>query len=67
MAGYIWVAGQWQWSGYEWIWQPGHYEVDPNYTGDNYYQGSYDNGAYYYDSSYVQPSVSAGVSFGVGF
>src|ERR1041385_5629844 len=34
MPGYIWVAGQWQWSGYEWIWQPGHYEPDASYQGD---------------------------------
>ena len=26
MDGYTWVAGAWQWNGYEWIWQPGHYE-----------------------------------------
>jgi len=29
--GYYWVAGQWTWDGYEWQWQPGHYEPDPNY------------------------------------
>ena len=42
MAGYYWVAGQWQWNGYEWMWQPGHYEPDPND----------DNGAYYDDGTY---------------
>jgi hypothetical protein len=31
MPGYYWVTGRWEWSGYEWIWQPGHYEPDPNY------------------------------------
>lgn len=36
MAGYIWVAGSWQWNGYEWIWQPGHYQPDPNYYYDGY-------------------------------
>ncbi len=36
MAGYYWVAGQWQWNGYEWIWQPGHYEPDPNYVDPGY-------------------------------
>ena len=36
--GYFWVAGQWTWNGYEWLWQPGHYEPDPNYTG-YYYDG----------------------------
>jgi hypothetical protein len=30
--GYIFVRGNWQWNGYEWIWQPGHYEVDPAYA-----------------------------------
>jgi hypothetical protein len=45
MAGYFWVAGQWQWNGYEWIWQPGHYQPDPAY--DNYgYDGSYYNNGY---------------------
>jgi hypothetical protein len=29
--GYYWVAGQWTWDGYEWQWQPGHYEPDPNW------------------------------------
>lgn len=33
--GYIWVAGRWQWNGYEWIWQPGHYEIDAAYPGGN--------------------------------
>jgi hypothetical protein len=39
MAGYYWVPGHWAWSGYEWIWQPGHYQPDPNYVEpyyDNY-------------------------------
>jgi hypothetical protein len=31
MPGYIWMAGAWSWNGYEWIWMPGHYEVDQNY------------------------------------
>jgi hypothetical protein len=26
MDGYTWVPGSWQWDGYEWIWQPGHYQ-----------------------------------------
>ena len=34
--GYYWVPGQWTWDGYEWLWQPGHYEPDPNYV-DSYY------------------------------
>ena len=36
MAGYYWVAGQWNWNGYEWIWMPGHYEPDPNYYDYSY-------------------------------
>jgi hypothetical protein len=31
VPGYIWVAGQWQWNGYEWNWVSGHYAVDPNF------------------------------------
>jgi hypothetical protein len=31
MAGYYWVTGYWYWSGYEWLWQPGHYEPSPVY------------------------------------
>ncbi len=50
-AGYYWVAGQWQWNGYEWIWQPGHYQPDTSY--DSYYGSQY-NSSYpsngYYDS-----------------
>lgn len=48
--GYYWVAGQWSWSGYEWIWTPGHYEPDPSYDSqyyDNSYDSSYTNGGYY--------------------
>jgi hypothetical protein len=33
IAGYYWVAGAWSWSGFEWIWTPGHYEPDPSYYG----------------------------------
>ena len=67
MEGYYWVAGQWQWNGYEWVWQAGHYEPDPNYTGNYYYQGTYDNGSYYYDSSYSQPTISGGIYINGGF
>lgn len=43
--GYYWVAGQWTWSGYEWMWTPGHYEADPAYYNDGYYNnGYYNNG-----------------------
>jgi hypothetical protein len=41
MPGYIWIQGNWNWSGYEWVWAPGHYEVDSNYVDDGYYEGSY--------------------------
>jgi len=30
--GYIFVRGNWQWDGGEWIWQPGHYEPDQAYV-----------------------------------
>ena len=46
LAGYFWVSGSWQWNGAEWLWQPGHYEPDPSYSGD-YYTPSYDAGYYY--------------------
>jgi hypothetical protein len=41
MPGYYWVAGRWSWSGYEWIWQPGHYEPDPNYVDSAYADPGY--------------------------
>lgn len=34
--GYYWVAGQWNWNGYEWLWTPGHYEPDPAYYDGGY-------------------------------
>ena len=36
MAGYYWVPGGWQWNGYEWLWQPGHYQPDAAYDNDVY-------------------------------
>jgi hypothetical protein len=39
MPGYYWVAGSWAWNGAEWIWQPGHYEPDPNYLDSGYDTG----------------------------
>ncbi len=30
--GYVFVRGDWQWNGYEWMWQPGHYEPDAAYV-----------------------------------
>jgi len=32
VAGYVWVGGDWQWNGAQWIWIDGHYEVDPAYA-----------------------------------
>jgi len=54
MTGYYWVAGQWNWDGYEWRWTAGHYEPDPNYVDPSYSQPSYDDdvgysGNYDYD------------------
>lgn len=41
MTGYYWVAGHWDWNGYEWIWTPGYYQPDPQYydSGDSGYSG----------------------------
>jgi hypothetical protein len=33
VPGYVWVAGNWNWNGYEWLWVSGHYEIDANYDG----------------------------------
>jgi len=30
--GYIFVRGNWQWDGYEWVWQPGHYAPAPAFV-----------------------------------
>jgi hypothetical protein len=48
LAGYYWVNGSWQWNGAEWVWMQGHYEPDPNWTGD-YYQPDESAGYYYGD------------------
>lgn len=39
MEGYYWVPGAWTWSGAEWIWQPGHYQPDPNYVSASFSYG----------------------------
>jgi hypothetical protein len=59
MAGYLWVPGQWQWNGYEWIWRAGHYMPDPAYDSygyDNapstYDNGTYNSGSYYDNGAY---------------
>ena len=30
--GYVFVRGDWQWNGAEWLWMPGHYEPDQAYV-----------------------------------
>lgn len=34
--GYTWIAGAWQWNGYEWIWQAGHYEPNASHHYNGY-------------------------------
>jgi hypothetical protein len=44
VSGYVWVAGQWQWNGYEWTWAAGYYAADPAYApgyGPDYVPTSY--------------------------
>jgi hypothetical protein len=52
MTGYIYVAGQWQWNGYEWIWQPGHYQPDSAYDSYNGYDTSPSYDGSYYNNGY---------------
>ena len=56
VPGYIWIQGSWNWSGYEWTWMPGHYDVDTSYDDRGYYDNSsYDNSSYdngSYDNGY---------------
>lgn len=53
MPGYVWRAGHWQWTGYEWTWQAGYYDVDPAY-GQGY---GYDQGyGYQQQPVYAPPS-----------
>ncbi|HLL21054.1 MAG TPA: hypothetical protein VK427_02935 [Kofleriaceae bacterium] len=37
VPGYIWIQGNWNWNGYEWVWTNGYYAPDPSYTDDYYY------------------------------
>lgn len=39
VAGYLWVPGQWRWSGYEWTWSAGYYQPDPAYQNGGYPPG----------------------------
>lgn len=50
VPGYVWIAGQWQWNGYEWTWMAGHYEIAPDYYDDD------DGYGYGYDYGYAAPS-----------
>lgn len=60
MPGYVWIQGSWQWSGYEWMWQPGYYEIDASYQEPYYDDGAYDDdGAYYAPTG---PAVQGGVT-----
>jgi hypothetical protein len=54
MPGYYWVAGRWDWNGYEWIWTPGHYEPDPNAAG--YYSDTPSSS--YYENPTYDPNYS---------
>lgn len=49
LAGYYWVNGSWQWNGAEWVWSQGHYEADPNWTGQ-YYEPS--SAEFYFGTGY---------------
>jgi hypothetical protein len=60
MPGYYWVAGQWSWNGYEWIWTAGHYEPDPSYSG--YYSNNYD-AQYYQQNPAYDPSYQYDQSY----
>ena len=40
VPGYMWIQGQWQWNGYEWVWTSGHYAPDTRY------RVWYDDGTY---------------------
>lgn len=37
VEGYVWMNGQWQWTGNEWVWQAGYYAPDPSYGQYGYY------------------------------
>jgi len=41
-AGYVWVAGHWNWNGYEWVWTSGYYAPDARV------RVWYDDGSYEY-------------------
>jgi hypothetical protein len=58
VSGYIWIAGNWQWDGYEWQWIAGHYEVDQSYS-EPYYDDYQE--PVYYNNGYQSPSVNGGI------
>lgn len=52
VPGYIWIQGNWNWNGYEWIWVPGRYEIDQTYNYNNdYYNDGYTEGGVYFNGS----------------
>lgn len=56
ITGYTWIAGHWDWNGYEWIWNPGHYEPDQTYDQYPYqYQDA--------PSGYYDPYNNSGYSY----
>ena len=69
VPGYIWIQGNWQWNGYEWIWMNGRYEVDQNYNDSYYSNDGYSNSGYpsngYPNSGY--PNGGVYVNGSVGF
>jgi hypothetical protein len=54
--GYIWVQGNWSWSGAEWVWNSGHYAPDPGI------QAYYDDDSIDFDANY-----QVGVDVNVGY
>jgi hypothetical protein len=30
VPGYLWMHGNWRWNGYEWLWVPGYWSVNPS-------------------------------------
>lgn len=52
MAGYYWVPGHWDWNGYEWIWNPGHYEPEVQGHSHPEYSPQYQQQYQSYDDGY---------------
>ena len=60
VEGYAWIAGHWDWSGREWVWNEGHYEADATYGQGNYGYGQSSYGQGYAPSTYGQGSYGQG-------